>query len=35
MARLYRKKCPGRKKRAWAVEDADRGWQLATLELGK
>lgn len=35
MAQLYRKKWSGREKRAWAVENSDRGWQLTVLELGK
>lgn len=34
MARLCRKKWSGREKRACAVENSDRGWQLTAQELG-
>lgn len=30
-----KKKWSGRKERAWAVENQDRGWQPAALEFGK
>lgn len=30
-----KKKSSGRKERAWAVENQDRGWQPAAVEFGK
>lgn len=34
VARLYRRKWSGREKRARAVENSDRAWQLIAQELG-
>lgn len=34
MASLYREKWSGREKRACAVENSDRAWQLTAQELG-